>query len=103
MMGEAESRLVAVMARLQPHAAFRFLAPAEDVDRVARHAAPIRDEGAAVGVVDGERRMGSGRALRQQPVAGRRLRAAIDDDALLAVIELEAEDAGMGMSVEARG
>ena len=89
------------MAGLEPEIALGLLAPRDDLAGRARQAMAVGHEGAAVGVVDGDGRMGRRRALGQQPLAFGGLGAAIDDDPLLAVIELEAEGAGMGMGIEA--
>src|SRR5215831_1420787 len=99
-MDEAEGRLVAVMARLEPLRPIIIGAlRGEEARRPGK--AALRSHLAGICVGDVERRMRRRRPRRRAPLrVGSVIAAAIDDEPLPAMAHLERQDAGMGRAVE---
>src|SRR6185312_11458689 len=95
VMDEAEARRVAVMARLQPMRALLLGALAQDIQRPPADPVAVADLG-RVGVGDDQRRMRRGGARDAPPLGtGSMIGAAIDDEPLASVAQLEGKRAGM--------
>src|SRR5665213_545981 len=102
LVAQAEDSLIAVMAAGDVLVAVLLVAALRHVARLGGEM-PVRADLRRIGLGDDQRRMRRGRAHR---IAPRRIvaviGAAIDDQSLLAVTQLEGEAARMGLAVEGR-